>query len=62
MACVKNRVPTIHPNDTGANNVLPSILSVLEKRYINLGNMYLLARTPKPIERPMTTKKIISVP
>ena len=62
MPCVKTSVPTIHPNDAGANNVLPSILSLLERRFINLGNTYLLERTPETIERPIKAKKIIRVP
>jgi hypothetical protein len=62
MPCEKVRVPIIHPSDVGANNVLPSILSFLEKRFINLGNKYLLERTPKTIERPIRAKKIAIVP
>jgi hypothetical protein len=56
------KVPIIQPNDLGANNVFPSILSVFENMSISLGKIYLLDKTPRVIERAIIAKKIIMVP
>ena len=52
--CHITRSPTIHPKDRGAKRVLPSILSVFEKRSIILGKSILLDTKPAEVETPIS--------
>ena len=62
MDSVKTKNPIIQPREAGAIRDLPSILSVLDIRFISLGKSILLEAKPKTALMAITAAVTIIVP